>query len=160
MTKSRAFHSTQGLSHGNLYPTPLSTHACCSETFNNPSCQVAEAVSVLRGGSTASSVMVTSNLRRAIATGLITLWDRLRRGEERLLVHSALQVYKEGDGKEVRFDVDFILLCLRCRVLTTTHSIKGISVVFRRLLSTWTAFLCWRRGRSLMKVSRRIWVSR
>lgn len=54
--------------------------------------QVAEAVSTLRGGSSQSSVVVTSNLRRAIATGLISLWERLRGGEERYLVHSALQV--------------------------------------------------------------------
>ncbi|CAN0525274.1 unnamed protein product, partial [Ectocarpus sp. 12 AP-2014] len=52
---------------------------------------VADAVATLRGGSTQSSVVVTSNLRRAIATGLITLWERLRGGEERYLVHSALQ---------------------------------------------------------------------
>lgn len=49
-------------------------------------------MSVLRGGSSQSSVVVTSNLRRAIATGLISLWERLRGGEERYLVHSALQV--------------------------------------------------------------------
>ncbi|CAN0367693.1 unnamed protein product, partial [Ectocarpus fasciculatus] len=46
---------------------------------------VADAVATLRGGSTQSSVVATSNLRRAIATGLISLWERLRGGEERYL---------------------------------------------------------------------------
>lgn len=64
--------------------------------------EVAEVVSILRGGSVSSSVLTTSNLRRAIATGLIVLWDRLRRGEERFLVHSALQ--------EMTFNVDGISL--------------------------------------------------
>eukprot|EP00752_Nemacystus_decipiens_P016413 g14670.t1 len=67
--------------------------------------EVAEAVSVLRGGSSQSSVVVTSNLRRAIATGLISLWERLRGGEERYLVHSALQ--------EMTFNVDGISLLER-----------------------------------------------
>ncbi|CAM9128105.1 unnamed protein product [Ascophyllum nodosum] len=67
---------------------------------NFSSSKVSEAVAVMRGGFTKSSVLVTSNLRRAIATGLITLWDRLRKGEERYLVHSALQ--------EMTFNVDGI----------------------------------------------------
>ncbi|CAM9107379.1 unnamed protein product [Pylaiella littoralis] len=71
--------------------------------------EVAEAVSILRGGSsTTSSVVVTSNLRRAIATGLITLWERLRTGKERYLVHSALQ--------EMTFNVDGISLLERGEV--------------------------------------------
>lgn len=72
--------------------------------------QVADAVTVLRGGggATLSSVVVTSNLRRAIATGLITLWERLRGGDERYLVHSDLQargcsgVRAEGGGRLIR----------------------------------------------------------
>lgn len=70
------------------------------DTFSGP--EVAEAVTVLRGGAAKSSVLVTSNLRRAIATGMIALWDRLRGGEERFLVHSALQ--------EMTFNVDGISL--------------------------------------------------
>ncbi|CAM9127714.1 unnamed protein product [Scytosiphon promiscuus] len=72
------------------------------DSFSRP--EVADAVTVLRGGggSTLSSVVVTSNLRRAIATGLITLWERLRGGDERYLVHSALQ--------EMTFNVDGISL--------------------------------------------------
>ncbi|CAB1118649.1 unnamed protein product [Ectocarpus sp. CCAP 1310/34] len=63
--------------------------------------QVADAVATLRGGSTQSSVVVTSNLRRAIATGLITLWERLRGGEERYFVHSALQARRHRRGSSV-----------------------------------------------------------
>eukprot|EP00903_Cladosiphon_okamuranus_P009286 g8860.t1 len=73
------------------------------DSFSGP--EVAEAVTVLRGGSSQTSVVVTSNLRRAIATGLITLWERLRGGEERYLVHSALQ--------EMTFNIDGMSLLER-----------------------------------------------
>ncbi|CAM9889933.1 unnamed protein product, partial [Ectocarpus sp. 8 AP-2014] len=78
---------------------------------------VADAVATLRGGSTQSSqssVVVTSNLRRAIATGLITLWERLRGGEERYLVHSALQARRHRRrGSEMTFNIDGISLLER-----------------------------------------------
>lgn len=49
-----------------------------------------ELISILRGES-GSSLLVTSNLRRAIATAVIGLADRLRVGREKMYVVSSLQ---------------------------------------------------------------------
>ncbi|CAM9756757.1 unnamed protein product [Discosporangium mesarthrocarpum] len=75
-------------------------HKPPAKGFESP--EVSEAVAVLRGEGSGTVVLATSNLRRAIATGLIALWERLRRGEERLLVLSNLQ--------EMTFNVDGISL--------------------------------------------------
>jgi len=50
-----------------------------------------ETIKMMLGESDEPSVMVTSNLRRAISTGVISVWDRLRSSGEKILVHSALQ---------------------------------------------------------------------
>eukprot|EP00611_Tribonema_gayanum_P020163 TRINITY_DN3626_c0_g1_i3.p1 TRINITY_DN3626_c0_g1~~TRINITY_DN3626_c0_g1_i3.p1 ORF type:complete len:333 (-),score=105.50 TRINITY_DN3626_c0_g1_i3:200-1198(-) len=64
--------------------------------------KVDEIVAILNGEAAKGSVLTTSNLRRAIATGLIVFWDRLRQTRENFLVLSCLQ--------EVTFNVDGISL--------------------------------------------------
>lgn len=61
-----------------------------------------EVVAILNGESEEKSILTTSNLRRAIATGLICLWDRVRHTKERFYVLSCLQ--------EVTTNVDGISL--------------------------------------------------
>mmetsp|Transcript_6671 Transcript_6671/g.13552 ORF Transcript_6671/g.13552 Transcript_6671/m.13552 type:complete len:343 (-) Transcript_6671:124-1152(-) len=46
---------------------------------------------LLMGDPAGSSVLVSSNLRRAIATGTVGLQDRLRKTKEKMLISSALQ---------------------------------------------------------------------
>ncbi len=52
---------------------------------------VKDCVSILRGDSTESSIIVCSNLRRALQTLAIGLWERLDKTNERILIHSACQ---------------------------------------------------------------------
>ncbi|CAN0012610.1 unnamed protein product, partial [Phaeothamnion confervicola] len=54
------------------------------------------------GGDTATVVLGTSNLRRAIVTGLVVLWERLRRTREKFFVLSSLQ--------EITFNIDGVSL--------------------------------------------------
>jgi hypothetical protein len=51
---------------------------------------VREAIKVLKGDG-GSSVMVSSNLRRAVGTGCIALWPRIKKNEERIIILSQLQ---------------------------------------------------------------------
>mmetsp|Transcript_15384 Transcript_15384/g.22853 ORF Transcript_15384/g.22853 Transcript_15384/m.22853 type:complete len:335 (+) Transcript_15384:140-1144(+) len=64
-----------------------------------------EIISVLNGEKPESSIIVTSNLRRAVATGLLSLWDRLTKTREPYYVVSCLQ--------EMTFNVDGVSLLER-----------------------------------------------
>ena len=58
-------------------------------TSDNPA--VADVISVLRGDAPQDSLIVSSNLRRALATVAIGLWRRLDKTREKILIHSACQ---------------------------------------------------------------------
>lgn len=64
----------------NLKNAPVSTDGFAKDT-----------VAILRGDSTESSIIVSSNLRRALSTVAIGLWERLDKTGERILIHSACQ---------------------------------------------------------------------
>jgi hypothetical protein len=59
-------------------------HPECSKTTN-------EVISMLRGDSDTPSVIVSSTLRRAIATTTLGLWPRVDKTEEKVIVLSSLQ---------------------------------------------------------------------
>jgi hypothetical protein len=77
------------------------------ESKDHPECseETLALLSSLRGDeSAASSVVVTSNLRRAIATTTLALWPRFCRGREKIAVLNCLQ--------EVSRNIDTQSLCL------------------------------------------------
>lgn len=53
---------------------------------------VAEVISCLRGDTAENSLIVSSNLRRALATVAIGLWRRLEKTSERIVINSMCQV--------------------------------------------------------------------
>ena len=59
-------------------------HPECSKTTN-------EVLSMLRGDSNTPSVIVSSTLRRAIATTTLALWPRVDKTEEKVIILSSLQ---------------------------------------------------------------------
>jgi broad specificity phosphatase PhoE len=61
------------------------------KTLKSDNAFVNETVSLLRGDSSEPSIIVCSNLRRALATLGIGLWERLDKTGERILIHSACQ---------------------------------------------------------------------
>lgn len=63
------------------------------EAANHPECSKTtdEVLSILRGNSTISSVVVSSTLRRAIATTTLALWPRIDKNQEKVIVLSSLQ---------------------------------------------------------------------
>ena len=61
-----------------------------------------EVGAVLKGTSKTSSVIASSNLRRALSTGTVAFWGRLKRTQEKVHVLSALQ--------EVTFNIDGVAL--------------------------------------------------
>jgi hypothetical protein len=79
-----------------------------------PNAEAEAVIAVLQGNSRSSAVVTTSNLRRAIATGMISLFERLRKTKEHFLVLSCLQ--------EVTFNVDGISLLEKGEVPDATVS--------------------------------------
>jgi len=55
-----------------------------------------EYLDILKGDKTNSSVIVSSNLRRAISTVVLSLWPRLQRTKEKILILSSLQEFSRN----------------------------------------------------------------
>lgn len=55
-----------------------------------------EYLDILKGDNKQSSVIVTSNLRRAISTVVLSLWPRLQRTKEKVLILSSLQEFSRN----------------------------------------------------------------
>lgn len=80
--------SSEGVAQAKALQKFLQEYKRKSDTADD----IHEAMKALRGDAGASpSVLVSSNLRRAIATGCIAMWPRQQRTKERAIVLSSLQ---------------------------------------------------------------------
>jgi len=64
--------------------------------------RIKELLNDVRGGNSSNSVLVSSNLRRALSTGTIGFWHRLKRTQEKIHILSCLQ--------EVTVNIDGVAL--------------------------------------------------